>query len=428
MLTFELDEMPDEVLSAILSRADVDLSEAAEIARDIISEVRSRGDDALLEFAERFDGLTRRSPIVTAEEIRTAYGRAPKSLVRALTASKVRIERYHSRQRLPAFEYRDSCGLFGQKVVPLERVGVYIPGGTASYASSVLMTCVPARIAGVGQIALCTPGKGGLVDDNILAAAFICGIEEVYLVGGAQAIAAMAYGTETIRRVQKIVGPGGAVVSAAKLLVRNDCDIDMMAGPSEVLIVADAGASPYLTALEMLAQLEHDRFARALLVTPSRRLIERTKEALGDLLKEADRSDIASVAAKEGAIFLRSKSIEAALVFSNEYAPEHLLIDVKEPDRMLGKVENAGSVFLGRSSSVAFGDYCSGTNHVLPTKGYASMRSTLSTYDFTKIIPYQCISESGARKLAPIVFEVAMSEGLPAHAKSATSRAGRVTR
>jgi histidinol dehydrogenase len=423
MLTYELDKMSKEAVGAVLERTEVDLSEATDVARGIISDVRRRGDGALLEYARKLDGLSDKPKLVPREEIEAAFERAPRSLVEALVSSKNRIEHYHSKQRLLPFEFKDPCGVFGQRVVPLDRVGVYVPGGTASYASSVLMTCVPARIAGVREIALFTPGRDGAVNDNILAAAFICGVEEVYRIGGAQAIAAMAYGTQTVQKVQKIVGPGGAVVSAAKLLVRNDCEIDMLAGPSEVLIVADARADPQLTALEMLAQLEHDRFARAVLVTPSRRLIEMASASLSELLKVAERRGIASAAAKKGAIFLRSKSIGAALEFSNMYAPEHLLIDVEDPRPLLDRVENAGSVFVGRSSSVAFGDYCSGTNHVLPTKGRASMKSALSTYDFVKIIPYQSISATGARKLAPTVTEVALSEGLPAHALSAQSRA-----
>ncbi len=423
MRSYELDGMSDEEMLAVLERADVDLTEASRIARKIISKVRRLGDKALLECARKYDGLSSGQLVVPAEEAEAAFERLPTSLAKALATSKERIERFHSRQKLPSFEFRDSCGEFGQKVVPLGRIGAYVPGGSASYASSVLMTCVPARVAGVREIALFTPGTNGVIDDNILAAAHICGVDEIYALGGAQAIAAMAYGTTAVRRVSKIVGPGGAVVSAAKLLVRNDCEIDMLAGPSEVLILADSGADPGLTAAEMLAQLEHDRFARALLVTTSKKLIERTREMLSTLLESADRRAIASSAAENGAVFIRCKSLVAGMEFSNRYAPEHLLIDVADPRMLLDRVESAGSVFVGRQSSVAFGDYCSGPNHVLPTKGRASMRSGLSTYDFVKVISYQSISSSGARRLAPVASEIAVSEGLPAHALSAVSRA-----
>jgi len=305
---------------------------------------------------------------------------------------------------------------------------VYVPGGTADYVSSVLMSCVPARIAGVNDIAICTPGKGGKVPDGVLAAADLCGVTEVHPVGGAHAIAAMAFGTESIQKVQKIVGPGGAFVSAAKLLVRNDCEIDFLAGPSEILVIADSNADPEIIAADMLAQLEHDPLARALLVTPSENLVSETRRALEKRIARAERSAIAKRAATDGAIFVLTESIAEAVQFSNEYAPEHLLVDVRYPRRVLKQVESAGSVFLGRYSSVAFGDYCSGTNHVLPTKGTASMKSALSVYDFLKIIPYQHITAEGAAKLSRTVDVLARLEGLPAHAEAALARKRRARR
>jgi histidinol dehydrogenase len=236
----------------------------------------------------------------------------------------------------------------------------------------------------------------------------------------------MAYGTRSIPKVQKIVGPGGSVVTAAKLLVRNDCEIDFLAGPSEVLVIADKSADPTLVAADMLAQLEHDPLARALLVTNSKPLADRTRNELRLQLSKASRSEIASKAAKEGAIAIITETIEQAVAFSNDYAPEHLLVDVRTPMAVLDKVQSAGSVFIGRYSSVAFGDYCSGTNHILPTKGTAAMKSSLSVYDFLKIIPYQCISRTGAARLSKVVDVLARAEGLPAHAEAALARTRKV--
>jgi histidinol dehydrogenase len=250
-------------------------------------------------------------------------------------------------------------------------------------------------------------------------------VTEVHPVGGAQSVAALAYGTETIKRVQKIVGPGGNYVTAAKLLVRNDCEIDFLAGPSEVLVIADSGADVEAIAADMLAQLEHDPSARALLVTDSSKTIGLAKEAFERQLARAERRQVASMAAEKGAIFVLARSIEDATGFSNEYAPEHLLIDVRRPRAVLDKVRSAGSVFVGPYSSVAFGDYCSGTNHILPTRGAAAMKSALAVYDFLKVIPYQEISGKGAAQLAEIVDEIARAEGLPAHAYAANLRARR---
>ena len=423
MLKYTLETMTELDRKLVLTRGDVDLSSSTAIAREVIDAVRSRGDAALREFAERFDGFKGGLLTVPAEEIEGSIQLVGTEVLEALKLSKRRIEAYHKRQETKPFEFQDDTGKFGQRVVPLDRIGVYVPGGTAAYMSSVLMACIPAAIAGVKELALCTPGKGGRVPVEILATAQICGVKEVHPIGGAQAIAALAYGTESIDRVQKIVGPGGSFVSAAKLLVRNDCEIDFLAGPSEVLVIADEKADPELIARDMLAQLEHDPLARAVLVSTSKSVNDKAAAKLEKLLAGAERKGIASQAARRGSIFILAKDLEAAVGFANEYAPEHLLIDVAEPILLLDKIRSAGSVFLGSQSSVVFGDYCSGTNHILPTKGTASMRSSLSVYDFLKIIPYQCMSDSGAAKLSSVVDVLARAEGLPAHADSALARA-----
>ncbi len=409
-------------LRAVLDREGVDLAAAERTAKPIVEDVKLRGEVAVRLYAKRLDGLRTDKLGVPRDRIRSAKSRLPRELLAALKLSKKRLERFHSMQSLQDFEYSDSAGTFGQRVVPLERVGVYAPGGSATYASTVLMACVPARIARVKEIALCTPGRDGTVSDAILVAAEMCGVNEVYSIGGAHAIAAMAYGTESVRKVQKIVGPGGAVVSAAKLLVRNDCEIDFLAGPSEVLVIADSSTSPDLAASDMLAQLEHDPQARAVMVSDSKSILDSTRRILEKKVESAERSAIASRSADKGAIFVHTSSTAQAVEFSNLYAPEHLLVDTAQPERMMPKIKNAGSVFLGRYSSVAFGDYCAGTNHILPTKGMARSRSTLSVYDFQKVIPYQSVSANGASALAGVVGVLARSEGLPAHAEAADAR------
>lgn len=428
MRTFDLSRMTAAQKRAVMTREGVDIDRAMALAKTVVDDVRLRGDIAVRKFARKFDSFGGGSLSISASRMKSARERVPRQLMKAMEVSKERIEAFHRRQRLESFSYKDSCGEFGQRVIPLERVGVYVPGGTASYVSSVLMCCVPARIAGVGQIAICTPGKKGRVADAILAAADMCGVQEVHPVGGPQAIGALAYGTESIPRVQKIVGPGGVYVAAAKLLVRNDCEIDFLAGPSEVLIIADGDGDAEMIASDMLAQLEHDPYARSVLVTTSEPLLEAVRDELASMIKISARKDTISQASLEGAIFVLVRSTKEAVSFSNEFAPEHLLIDVKEPAQVLPSIRNAGSVFLGGYSSVAFGDYCSGTNHVLPTKGAASMRSALSVYDFLKIIPYQSISREGASRLAGVVDAIARAEGLPAHAYAAKIRAGRAGR
>lgn len=426
MLSYELHRMTRTELQAVLRREGMDLSKAMDDVAPVIRDVKNDGDSALLRYAEKLDGFRGRRLTLTRREMSSATSRVPKELLDAIAFAKKRIEAFHSRQVLKPFSLHDSIGTVGQKVVPLSRVGVYVPGGTADYVSTVLMACIPAMIAGVKEIAICTPGRGGSVPDSVLAAAQMCGVDEIHPVGGPQSIAAMAYGTESVRKVQKIVGPGGRYVSAAKLLVRNDCEIDFLAGPSEILIIADAQADPEMIAADMLAQLEHDPFARAVLLTDSKGVAERARKELEWQLAKASRCEIAAKAADKGAVFVIVRSVAEAVELSNEFAPEHLLLDVKEPTELLSRIENAGSVFLGSYSSVAFGDYCTGTNHILPTRGAAMMKSSLTVYDFLKVIPYQRISEKGAVRLAGIVEVMARHEGLPAHAEAASVRARRL--
>jgi histidinol dehydrogenase len=424
MLRLEYGSMSAEDLDKVLRRGSTSMDEAVATARPIVEAVRREGDRALLRFAKKFDGFKGTAIRVPLGDAKAALSRLPSGVRSSLRLSKKRIEGYHSRQRLNGFEFKDSCGVFGQMVVPLERIGIYVPGGGASYASSVLMCAVPAKIAGVEDIVVCTPARSGKIADAVLAASYLAGAREILSVGGAHAIAAMAYGTETLQAVSKIVGPGGIVVSAAKSLVRADCEIDSIAGPSEILIIADTAAKPMLVAREMVAQLEHDPTAVAVLVSPSSRVLDKVSESLVQMMDHAERRDILRRSSAEGAVLVKVRNLSEAIEFSNMHAPEHLLIDTRDPRKLLPEVRNAGSVFLGSQSSVAFGDYCSGTNHVLPTMGTARSKSALSVYDFLKIVPYQELTQSGARQLAPVVEKLAMAEGLPNHAAAARARAG----
>jgi histidinol dehydrogenase len=428
MKTYDVRRTGIAELGVLLRKTSVDTAAVVKKARKIVDAVRSRGDPALREMAVRYDGFKGGDLRVPKRALLEASERLPPEVVEALRLSKSRIEEYHSRQGMSPFEYKDGCGVYGQKVVPFERIGVYAPGGTAAYGSSVLMACIPARIAGVREIALCSPPTGGRASDLVLAAANMCGVDEVYAVGGAQSIAAMAYGTETIPKVQKIVGPGGVFVSAAKLLVREVCEIDFLAGPSEILIIADSDASPEFLAADMVAQLEHDRYARAILMSDSLGVIESARKELSRMVSRAGRREIVASSYADGAAFVLVRDLTDAMSLSNAIAPEHLLLDVAKPRALLAKVRNAGSVFLGKWSSVAFGDYCAGTNHILPTNGVAAMKSALSVYDFQKIIPYQSLSRKGASELAGVVGSLAISEGLPCHALAALMRAEKVSR
>lgn len=425
MLRYDLSDIDEGARRRILRREGVALAETVDMVRPIVDSVRAEGDPALLRYAREFEGFTGDEVRVPLKSLEEARERVPKSLYDALETCKGRIEAFHSRQQLHGFEFEDPFGSYGQVVRPLERVGIYAPGGSASYASSVIMAAIPATLAGVREIALCSPSRNGGVEDVVLAAASMCGINEVYSVGGAHSIAAMAYGTQSIPRVSKIVGPGGTYVTAAKMLVRNDCAIDSLAGPSEVLIIADSGADAEAIAVEMVAQLEHDTLARAVLVSTDDDVLASSMAALEMLSSEVERGDIVRSAAEKGAIFVKAMDTAEAVGFSNEYAPEHLLILTEAPRKVLETVSNAASVFLGEQSSVSFGDYCSGTNHILPTKGLAVGASSLSVYDFLKVMSYQAITPDGAKALAPVVARVASAEGLPNHAKAA-ARAGGV--
>ena len=411
-----------------LSDADVllrDVQEADVTAAvtEILAAVRQRGDSALRDYSEKFDGGAPKELEVSREEWEEAVASVDPELLAVLEEAAENIRRFHRHQVLEGFSVTDKEGIvLGQKVMPLQRVGLYVPGGTASYPSTVLMDCIPAKIAGVGEIIMVTPAKNGVIRPVILAAAKIAGVDRIFRVGGAQAVAALAYGTETVPRVDKIVGPGNRFVAQAKRLVYGQVDIDMIAGPSEVLIVADGRAEARFVAADMLAQAEHDRMATAVLVTDSIALAEAVAAELELQLPLLEREDIARASIENNGKIIVVRSVEEAIAMANRIAPEHLELCLEDAMRYLEDVRNAGSVFLGRNSPEALGDYFAGPNHTLPTSGTARFASPLSVYDFIKRTSYIQYSADALEAVSGKIDRFAREEGLTAHARSVTVR------
>ncbi|MCS7131572.1 MAG: histidinol dehydrogenase [Hadesarchaea archaeon] len=410
----------------LLSRSELDVAAVAPQVRRIVEDVRKKGDEAVIRYTELFDGV-RLNPSqlrVSDEEVRKAYGQVDAKVVKAMKSAARAIEKFHRRQLPREWMAQLQPGIkAGQLVRPLASVGIYAPGGLARYPSSVLMAAVPARVAGVGRIVMCTPPRrDGEVDPAMLVAADLAGVETVFRIGGAQAIAAMAYGTRTIPKVDKIVGPGNVYVVAAKQAVASEVEIDFAAGPSEVLILADSSANASYVALDMLAQAEHDPAAAAVLVTVSEELASRVLKFLQRALEEAPRREIAERSlGKYGAIVL-ARNLTEAVEFVNAYAPEHLQLVVERPQRVLKQVSNAGAIFIGPYSPVAAGDFAVGPNHILPTGGAAKRCSGISVMDFLKLPSVQTLTKEGLRRVAGIVERLAEVEGLPNHARSVRVR------
>jgi histidinol dehydrogenase len=393
---------------------------------EIVAGVRDKGDAALLEFTERFDrvALTPGELAVTAGEMEAAEGAVGAATMRALRYAADRIERFHRESAPRSWRMTDALGSrLGQEVRPLDRVAVYVPGGRAAYPSTVLMTVIPARVAGVKEIVLVSPpSPDKSLNPTVLAAARVAGVTEAYRIGGAQAVAALAYGTETIRRVDKIVGPGNIYVALAKSRVFGDVGIDMIAGPSEVMVVADASADPGWVAADLLAQAEHDPMARAVLLTPSRALIDAVAAAAERQLAALPRREIAEAALRAHGALVLTRSLEEAVEVANLLAPEHLELQVADPDALLAQVRNAGAVFLGRYTPEVVGDYVAGPNHVLPTGGTARFASALGTEDFVKRLSVIQYAPAGLRDAGPHVAELARVEGLDGHGAAAAIR------
>ena len=410
-----LDRAPESVDAAIHRRVE-----------DILAAVRARGDAALVELTERYDRV-RVSPEglrVTTAEFDTAERQVGEATRAALRYAAARIEAFH-REALPRTWYMtDAAGSrLGQEVRALERVGIYVPGGRAAYPSTVLMTAVPARVAGVAEVVLVSPpGPDGTLDAAVLAAARVAGVTEAYRVGGAQAVAALAYGTESIRRVDKIVGPGNIYVALAKGRVFGDVGIDMLAGPSEVVVIADAAADPAFAAADLLAQAEHDPMARSVLLSPSAALLNWVEAEVSRRLETLPRREIAASALEANGALVLTASLEEAVDVANRLAPEHLELLVAEPDALLARVRSAGAVFLGGATPEVVGDYVAGPNHVLPTGGTARFASALSTEDFMKRLSVIRYTARGLAEAWPHLAELARVEGLAAHRAAAHVR------
>ena len=409
----------DEIFARVEAKIDV-----AGIVTEIIDNVRGNGDAALFEYCEKFDKVKLDSLEVSAEEIDEAFASVDPELIRVMKEAKANIYDFHKRQVRNSFVIEEKEGvIMGQRVTPIDRVGLYVPGGTAAYPSSVLMNAVPAKIAGCGMIVMVTPpAKDGKVNPNILAAAKIAGVDRIFKVGGAQAVAALAYGTESVPCVDKIVGPGNAFVAEAKKQVFGKVAIDMIAGPSEILVVADETCNADVVAADLLSQAEHDKMASAVLVTDSEKLAEDVRDALERQIPMLSRGEIARASIDDNGKIIVADDLLRAIEIANEIAPEHLELCVDNPFDYLSQIRHAGSVFMGKYCPEALGDYFAGPNHTLPTSGTAKFSSPLSVDDFVKKSQFTYYTAEALAKVADDVALFATKEGLTAHAKSAVAR------
>ncbi len=392
----------------------------------ILGDVRSRGDEALLEYTRRFDRLTADSMAeltIPVADLRAALESLPANRRTALETAAERIRRYHERQRATSWEYREEDGTrLGQLITPLERVGIYVPGGKAAYPSTVLMNAIPAKVAGVSEIVMVVPTPDGVRNPVVLAAAAVAGVDRVFAIGGAQAVGALTFGTRSVPRVDKIVGPGNRFVAAAKRQVFGRVGIDMVAGPSEILVIADGTSPPDWVAMDLFSQAEHDELAQSILLCPSASYLDEVGAAMARLLPTMPRRDVITASLEGRGAFVLVKDLAEACTVANRVAPEHLELSVANPNEWLPAIRHAGAVFVGRFSSEALGDYCAGPNHVLPTSGTARFSSPLGVYDFQKRTSLVEVSEAGARVLGLVAGEIADGEGLFAHAASARMR------
>jgi histidinol dehydrogenase len=398
----------------------------------ILADVRARGDAAVLELTARLDGLQAASVAaleLARDELKAAFDAITPAQRGALQAAAERVRDYHQRQ-LDAcgrsWQYRDSDGtLLGQKVTPLDRVGIYVPGGKAAYPSSVLMNAIPAQVAGVGEIVMVVPTPKGERNALVLATAYVAGVHRAFTIGGAQAVAALAYGTAAVPRVDKITGPGNAYVASAKRRVFGQVGIDMIAGPSEILVLADGSTPPDWVAMDLFSQAEHDELAQSILLCPDAGYIGRVQAEIDRLIGGMPRRDVIRASLEGRGAVIHTRSMDEACEISNRIAPEHLEVSSRDPQRWEPKLRHAGAIFLGAFTSESLGDYCAGPNHVLPTSGTARFSSPLGVYDFQKRSSIIEVSEAGAHKLGPIAAELAYGEGLQAHAQAAEFRLAR---
>ena len=395
----------------------------------ILADVRQRGDVAVLEYTARFDALEAASMAaleLTQTEMKSAFDALPSIQREALEAAACRVRSYHEAQKRAngeSWSYRDEDGtLLGQKVTPLDRVGIYVPGGKAAYPSSVLMNAIPAHVAGVGEIVMVVPTPRGEKNALVLAAAHVAGVSRAFTIGGAQAVAVLAYGTQSIQKVDKITGPGNAYVASAKRRVFGSVGIDMIAGPSEILVLADGSTPPDWVAMDLFSQAEHDELAQSILLCPDRSYIDQVQAAIERLLPQMPRAETIAKSLNGRGALIHTRSMEEACEISNRIAPEHLEVASNDPHRWEPLLRHAGAIFLGAFTSESLGDYCAGPNHVLPTSGTARFSSPLGVYDFQKRSSIIEVSEAGAAKLGAIAAELAYGEGLQAHARAAEMR------
>nr|WP_255992128.1 histidinol dehydrogenase [Chitinolyticbacter albus] len=393
---------------------------------DILADVKARGDAAVVEYTNRFDGTSAQTLAdleLTQDELKAAFERLPAERRDALVAAAERVRRYHERQKMASWSYHDEDGtLLGQQITALDRVGIYVPGGKAAYPSSVLMNAIPAHVAGVPEIIMVVPTPKGEKNDLVLAAAHVAGVSRVFTVGGAQAVGALAYGTQTIRQVDKVTGPGNAYVAAAKRAVFGIVGIDMVAGPSEILVICDGGTDPDWVAMDLFSQAEHDEIAQAILLCPDAAYINAVEASIARLLPTMTRRDIIEASLSNRGALIKVADLDDACTISNYIAPEHLELSVAEPEAWVGKLRHAGAIFMGRFTSESLGDYCAGPNHVLPTARTARFASPLGVYDFQKRTSLINVSEAGAQQLGRIASVLAHGEGLTAHACAAELR------
>jgi histidinol dehydrogenase len=413
-------------LDALLAWDSVANPELDSRVDEIIAAVRRQGDEALVEFTRRFDRRQLSGVgelVLTPADCQAALQRINEQQRGQLELAAQRVDQYHQHQKQSSWQYEEADGtVLGQKVTPLDRVGIYVPGGKASYPSSVLMSAIPARVAGVGEIIMVVPAPDGLLSDMVLAAAAIAGVDRVVTIGGAQAVAALAYGTPSVPKVDKIVGPGNIYVAAAKRKVFGVVGLDMVAGPSEILIVCDGGTPPDWIAMDLFSQAEHDENAQAMLLCPDQQYINQVYASIEKLLPEMERSKIIADSLKGRGALIKVADLEEAVALVNRIAPEHLELSVDEPQALADKVQNAGAIFMGRYTAEALGDYCAGPSHVLPTSTTARFSSPLGVYDFQKRSSVINCSAAGANALGPLAAGLARSESLTAHARSAEYR------
>ena len=416
----------DTKLSSLLSWESVSNKDVANTVEEIINTIRSKGDKALIDYSIKFDGVKAKSMaelIIPQEELEKSFDGLSDKQKDAIKIAAERIKAYHLKQNQQTWSYTEKDGTFlGQKITPLDRVGLYVPGGKAAYPSSVLMNAIPAKVAGVEELIMVVPTLNGTTNQLVLAAAYISGVDMVITVGGAQAIAALAYGTESVPKVDKIVGPGNIYVATAKRAVFGQVGIDMIAGPSEILIICDGNTDPDWIAVDLFSQAEHDEDAQSILLCPDKAFIDKVEKSIEKLLPSMDRKNIIETALKNRGALIHTEDMDEAIAISNRIAPEHLELSVENPETLLDSIKHAGAIFMGKYTCEALGDYCAGPNHVLPTSGTARFSSPLGVYDFQKKSSLIMASRESANTLGKIAATLADGEGLQAHAKSARYR------